>query len=109
RGVRFVRTNLDGGAEEPIVVKGDWHFTFSPIGSDAVGPDGRIVLPVTVSDSWYWAPAVLDPRTGEVRRIPVPFSGDVPTPAWTSDGKVIAVSYALNASLWRFRPEPAAR
>lgn len=69
--------------------------------------DGRIVLPISVRDSWFWVPAVFNPDTGEVQRIPLPFQADPPTPAWTSDGKIIAVTFGLNSSLWRFLPAGA--
>ena len=109
RGVRFVQTSLDGTMEEPIRVNGDWHFTFQPLGAGAVAPDGRIVLPISVKDSWFWALGVLDPKTGDVQRIPLPFHADPPSPAWTSDGRIIVVTFSLSASMWRFRPERATR
>ena len=91
-------------SEQPIPLKGDWRFTQAPVGPGAVGRDGRIVLPISVKDSWFWAPAVFNPDTGEVQRIPVPFQADPPAPAWTSDGKIITATFGLNSSLWRFRP-----
>jgi sugar lactone lactonase YvrE len=107
-GVRWLRVGLDGSGEETIPVKGDAHFTFVPIGPKAVGADGRIVLPIAVKDSWFWAPAIFDPKTGTVDRIPLPFQADPPSPAWTSDGKIVSVVYSLTSSLWRFRPSQSA-
>jgi hypothetical protein len=104
QGIRLLQTNLDGGMEQPIRVKGDWHFTFEPIGPGAVAPDGRIVLPVSVRDLWFWALAVLDPKTGEVR-VALPFYADPPAPAWTGDGRLIVVTFTLGSSIWRFKPE----
>ena len=108
-GVRWLKVGLDGSGEDTIPVKGDAHFTFVPIGPKAVGPDGRIVLPIAVKDSWFWAPAIFDPKTGTVERIPLPFQADPPSPAWTSDGKIISVVYSLTSSLWRFRPSETPR
>ncbi len=109
QGVRWIRTHLDGSMEETIPVKGDWRFTFAPVGPSAVGRDGRIVLPISVKDSWFWVPAVFNPDTGDVQRIPLPFQADPPAPAWTSDGKIIAATFSLSSSLWRFRPTDAAQ
>ena len=102
--VRWLKTGLDGGMEQPIPVKGESRFTYAPVGPGAVGRDGRIVLPIAVNDSWFWAPAIFDPNTGTGQRIPVPFKADPPSPAWTNDGKIIAAVYSLQSSLWRFRP-----
>ena len=107
QGVRWIRTRLDGSMEQPIPVKGDSRFTFAPVGPGAVGRDGRIVLPISVKDSWFWVPAVFNPDTGDVQRIPLPLQADPPAPAWTSDGKIIAVTFNLNSSLWRFQPSDA--
>jgi hypothetical protein len=62
------------------------------------------VLPITVKDSWFWTAAVFDPETGEVRRVPLTLQADVPSPAWTADGRIIAATYTVRSSLWRFRP-----
>jgi sugar lactone lactonase YvrE len=103
-GVRWVRTALDGSMEQPIEVKGDARFTFAPIGPGAVGRDGRIVLPITVKDTWFWALGVFDPATGDVRRVPLPFSADPPSPSWTADGRIVFAAYSMQSSLWRLQP-----
>jgi hypothetical protein len=105
--VRWIRTGLDGTTEEPIRVQGDWRFARNPISPGAVGPGGRMVLPITVKGSWFWTAAVFDPETGEVRRVPLPLRADVPSPAWTADGRIIAATYSVRSSLWRFRPTPS--
>ena len=104
-GVRLIRTDLDGGNEQPIPVRGDARFTYNPIGPGAVAPDGRIVLPLSVKDSWFWVPGVFDPRTGVVNRVMLPFMADPVTPAWTSEGRIISLMYRIESSLWRFTPE----
>jgi len=102
--VRWTKVSLDGSMEEPIPVKGDVRFTFSPIAPGSVGRNGRIVLPIPAQDSWWWTPAIFDTGTGIVQRIPLPVQADFPSPAWTTDGKIIAVTYSLQSSLWRYRP-----
>jgi len=109
QGVRWLRTTLDGTMEQPIPVKGDWRFTSAPVAQGAVSADGRIVLPISVRDSWFWAPAVFNPSTGDVQRIPMPFLADPAYPAWTSDGKIISVMFQFNSSLWRFRDNAVER
>jgi hypothetical protein len=102
--VRWIRTRLDGTMEEPIRVRGEWRFTRTPIGPAAVSPLGRLVLPIAVRDSWFWVPATFDPETGDVRRVPLPFQADPPSPAWTDDGRIIATTYGARGVIWRFRP-----
>ena len=102
-GIRLVRIPLSGGQEQPIPVQGEFRLTPLALSPSAVGKDGRIVLGVSVRDSWYWPPAILDPATGKVERIPM-YEADYDFPGWTSDGRIMAVALPVRSGIWRFRP-----
>ncbi len=104
--VRWIKVSVDNGTEQPIAVKGEVRFTPNVPGSGTVGRDGRLVVPIAVSDSWFYPPAIFDPNTGSVQRIPVPDTADYFFPAWTSDGKIIVDAHSLVSSIWRFRLDP---
>jgi hypothetical protein len=103
-GVRWLTTNLDGSSEQAIAVRGDARFAPAPIGPGAMGPDGRILLPVSPTGTYFWSSAIFDPRSGAVNRIPTPFAADAPFPSWTDDGRVIVATHGLRSTLWRFAP-----
>ena len=102
-GVRLVRMPLSGGPDRPIPVEGDVSLTPTPLPPNMVARDGRIVLQITPRDSWFWPAGLLDPATGRLQKIPLPYEGDMPAPSWTADGKIVTIAYPLRAALWRFR------
>jgi hypothetical protein len=55
-------------------------------------------------DSWFYPPAIFNPKTGDVQRIPIRYDADMFTPGWTPDGKIIAVGHTMESAIWRFRP-----
>lgn len=102
-GYRLIRFPLNGGKEEAILWRSDLMMTWTALGSTAVGSDGRMLLNTSSVDSWFWRPAVLDPRTGKVGRIPLQFDGDIFSPGWTADGRIIALGAGIMSSIWRFQ------
>ena len=102
-GVKLWRAPLAGGPPEPIPFSGPLRLVPSSLSAAAVGPDGRIALGVTSSDSWFRGVGLLDPKTGVVERVPVAFDGDVHFPSWSRDGSLVAVGTSLRSTLWRFR------
>jgi hypothetical protein len=69
----------------------------------AVRADGRIAITVLRKDSWWDEPAILDPKTGQVEKLTVPYDGDAFLLGWTPDGGMISVGQPMRGSLWRFR------
>jgi hypothetical protein len=67
--IHLFRGPLNGGAEQEIRITGEERPAFA-IGPDAVGKDGRILMPLGAS-TWHWPAAVIDPSSGRVSRIPV--------------------------------------
>ncbi len=66
---------------------------------------GRILVDGGFMDSWWNQVGVLDPKTGKVQRLAVPYSGDVGAAGWTPDGRILAPGQRLQAGLWRYRKE----
>ena len=106
-GTRLVRVPIGGGAEGPIALKGDVRVSPYPYQSNAVSKDGRIVVQVAPSASWFWPLVVIEPDTGRVQVVHVGYDADM-NGGWSPDGKLVVVAQALRSSLWRFRPETAA-
>jgi len=99
--MRLFRLPLNGGAEQeipwasPLVL----NASLSPA---AVRADGRIAVTVLQPDSWWDELGVLDPATGKVDKLTVPYSGDAFLTAWTADGKLMASGQQMQGSVWRF-------
>ena len=102
-GLRLVRTDLNGAGEIPLPFQSQAKLANLPLAPSAVGPDGRVAVTVTSSDSWFRSPAVVDPVTGAVEKVPVAFDGDIFYPAWVRDGSLMGVGVSLRSSLWRFQ------
>ena len=104
-GVRLCRTDLNGTSELPLPFQSPLRLANLPLSPSAVGPDGRIALTVTSSDSWFREAALLDPVSGAVEKIPVAFEGDLFFPAWSKDGTLLGMGVSIRSSLWRFKAQ----
>jgi len=102
---RLVRVPLDGGGEQEIPLTGPYHLTFEPIGTEMIGKDGRLVVPLASPDSWFFSPGIVDLATGRMTRIPVDHYYDYFSMAWNPDGQVVATAMGLKSALWKFQPE----
>jgi hypothetical protein len=71
---------------------------------DSVFKDGRIVAEVVTPDFFFLHAAIIEPATGRVEIVGIPFEGDIDYPAWTSDGRIMALGRAVSGAIWRFRP-----
>ena len=60
---------------------------------------------MTSKDLWSCPAAVLDPKTGKLEKVLVPYDADMLFPGWTSDGRIITMALPLKAGIWRFRAE----
>jgi hypothetical protein len=45
----------------------------------------------------------MDPHTGTLAPVRPAFAGEVVSPMWTPDGKIVAVGREYNFTLWKFR------
>ena len=102
--LNLYRIPLNGGEAQRIPFNTDLHLNPS-LSPAAIRGDGRIAITVLRPDSWWDELGILDPATGKVERLNVPYSGDAIAPAWTADGRIIGSGLLIEGSLWRFRKE----
>ncbi len=81
---------------------GDWSLAPVPIGQSAVAKNGKILIPVSPRDSWFYRLAILDPASGRVTGIPITYTGDTINGDWAGDGRILAVGLPLKGHIWRF-------
>jgi hypothetical protein len=106
-GVKLYRVPFSGDSQLPILYASPLRLAPIPISAAAVGPDGRIAVTVTSPETLFRGAALLDPATAVLERLPVPFDGDVQYPAWSRDGRLLAVGVSIRNSLWRFQVQGA--
>jgi hypothetical protein len=103
-GYRLFRVALQGGQEIPIpFLSDDLRLNRQALTDGCVAADGRIVVGVASVHSWYFGPAILDPTTGKVEKIPLEYEGDVGLARWGTDGQMFANGLPVKTELWRFR------
>jgi hypothetical protein len=102
---RLVRLPLSGDAPQEIPWKSELRLTSWPLSPDAVAPDGRILVTLGSTDSWFYDVGILNSKTGEIRKLPVNYVGDIGSAGWTRDGQIRAQARPLRTAVWRFRPE----
>jgi len=113
-GVKLYRVPFSGDSQLPILYASPLRLAPIPISAAAVGPDGRIAVTVTSPETLFRGVALLDPATAVLERLPVVFDGDLQYPAWSRDGRLLAVGVSIRNSLWRFQvqgtpPAPSGR
>ena len=102
---RVVRLPLSGGPPQEIPWKSELRLTSWPLSPNAVNPDGRILVTLGSADSWFYYVGIVNSTTGEVRKVPVSYVGDIGSAGWTRDGQIRAQARPLRTAVWRFRPE----
>jgi eukaryotic-like serine/threonine-protein kinase len=100
-GFRLVRVPPGGGAPAPIAIHSDLRMIFYPLTPGSIRR-GKLVIPVSSVDSWYWFVAVLDLATGELDRVNIRPDLDFHCAAWAPDGRIIAYGLGTSAALWKF-------
>jgi hypothetical protein len=104
--IRLMRVPLSGSPPQEIHIKGDIPLDPFPVGADAVGKNGKALVGMAPSDSWFFRLGILDLATGELKEIPVNYLGDFELICWANDGRIIATTMPMKAHIWRFRPAP---
>jgi hypothetical protein len=102
---RLVRVPLAGGAPQELPLNGPFHLTFHPVNSAAISREGRLLVPLTSLDSWFFVPGMIDLTTGRMTRIAVDHFGDYHSMAWMPNGEPVAVVTAFHSSIWKFTRE----
>lgn len=102
---RLFRTTLDGSAEREIVLDGSNRLVpVWPLTPGAIHPDGRMLVSLLPTNSWFNPIGVLDLASGRITRTLADPQNDFHTMSWTADGKIMALKMALRAALWKFTP-----
>jgi eukaryotic-like serine/threonine-protein kinase len=99
----LTRVSLDSGKTEQIHLEGGHFLAPVPSGDRAINRQGKMLVTISPSDSWFYRVAVLDLAKGSITPIKVSYSGDTLSPNWTGDGRVISVGLPLRSHIWRFR------
>ena len=97
---RMIRIPLSGGPEQEIA--GPLHLG-SVIDPGSIR-NAKLVAPLA-APYWYWPPGIFDLAAGQSARIPLDYTGDFHHMAWTPDGRIMAVTAAWRATIWKFTPE----
>ena len=92
-----------GGKAEKVPVEAGQLIAPVPVASGAISKEGKMLISVSPSDSWFYRVAVLDLGTGRITPIRVAYAGDTISASWTADGHVMSVGLLLRSHLWRFR------
>jgi hypothetical protein len=100
--IRLFRLPVSGGAEEPIAFRGDERLADTELSASAIGPGGLIVVQTSSADKWMFGASLIDPRKGAISRIPLDFEGEIGSPQWTRDGKIVAEGSTYDMTIWRF-------
>jgi predicted Ser/Thr protein kinase len=98
------RTTLEGGAERQIPMDSAaplFEIFFSP---GTIHPDGRMLVSLNPTDSWFNPPALLDMSSGRVTRLLNNGLTDYHSLAWMPDGKIVATQLGARATIWKFTP-----
>jgi hypothetical protein len=103
-GVRLERVPLSGGPAQPIQVRSDLLLAPLRLAPGALNKDGKLVVDVAPKDSSFLGLAMLNLATGELKQIPVSYSGDMWVPDWASNGSILVTASPIRAHIWRFRP-----
>ena len=109
-GVHLYRVPEKGGMRDEMKVIMEEKLRLAPhaLGAQAIHKDGRVLIPVTSADSWFWRVGVLE-KGGRLTLLPVTYDGEIIPASWDREGKVLAMGFPLRSELWRLeRQKPAA-
>jgi eukaryotic-like serine/threonine-protein kinase len=102
-GAHLVRVLISDGTTHEIPVDTSLRLAPVALGSHAVAEDGKILIPISPPDSWFYRLVILDPATGHASKVPVSYTGDTIVGNWTGDGRILAIGLPLRSHVWRFR------
>ena len=98
--MRLFRVSLDGAPESEILADSSHSVAYQLLSPGSWNPDGRLL--VSLHDSWFIGPAVLDTSTGHVQPLPFDNGSDYSSLSWLPDGRIMALRTGLRSTLWRF-------
>ena len=98
--MRLFRVPLNGESETEIPADPAHSVAYQLLSPGSWNPDGRLL--VSLHDSWFSGPAVLDTSTGRVQPLPFDNGSDYSSLSWLPDGRILALRVSLRSTLWRF-------
>jgi eukaryotic-like serine/threonine-protein kinase len=100
----LTRVSTDGGKAEAVHLETGQSLAPVPTGARAISRQGKMLITISPSDSWFYRVAVLDLRTGQATPIKITYDGDTLSGNWAADRRVTSVGLPLKSQIWRFRP-----
>ena len=101
--MRLFRVPLDGSPETEISAEAAHSPRYSHLSPGSWNADGRLLI--SLHESWFAGPAVLDTRSGRVQPLPADKNLEYLSMAWLPDGRMMALRIGNRSTLWRFAPE----
>ena len=98
------RTTLEGGSEQQIPMDSAAPLFELFVSPGTIHPDGRMLVSLTLPDSWFNPPALLDMASGRVTRLLNKGLNDYHSLAWMPDGQIVATQQGMRATIWKFAP-----
>lgn len=98
--MRLFRVPLNGAPASEIPADPSHSVTYQLLSPGSWNPDGRLL--VSLHDSWFSGPAVLDTSTGRIQPLPFDNGSDYGSLGWLPDGRIMALRVSLRSTLWRF-------
>lgn len=98
----LTRVATAGGEAKKIQIESGFSLSPVPLGSRGMSQDGKLLVTISPTDSWFYRVAVLDPATGRITPVNVTYPGDTISANWGEDGRILAVGLPLKGRIWRF-------
>jgi hypothetical protein len=100
--MRLFQVPLRGGPEREITTDGSFPLFDYPLSPGALNDNGGLLL--SLADSWFNRPALLDISTGRLAALPFDGMSDYHAMAWLPNGQIMALHKGLRSRLWLFQP-----
>lgn len=101
--MRLFRVPLDGSPETEILADAAHQPRYSHLSPGSWNADGRLLI--SLHESWFAGPAMLDTRSGRVQPLPADPNLEYLSMAWLPDGRIMALRMGNRSTLSRFAPE----
>ena len=102
-GYELFHVSAPGGEATRIHLPANLNLTTMPFSASAVDHHGRILLPVSLIDVFFYRAAIFDPARHTAAAVRVPASIVVKSSGWTPGGDIAARVTRWSSSLWRYR------
>jgi len=102
--VRLERVPVSGGPAQPIPVRSNVLLAPYTLGGGALNKDGKLLVIVAPTDSWFFGVAILDLASGKLTPVPLNYPFDAAVAIWARDGSILATGSPIRAHIWRFQP-----